>query len=118
MRRIVIGLVFASVAAVGCSRANATESAGTGSPAGNPDAISTAQATKKKDALEIGGGAAGGALIGGLIGGKKGALIGTAAGGGAGTAVVLSTRGKEIHLPRGSAMTLKLLKPLTVRVKE
>jgi hypothetical protein len=221
MRRIVIGLVFASVAAVGCSRANATESAGTGSPAGNPDGISTAagektreitlpagtrlpivldttvgsdisrieqpvhahlsrpvtlqggtvlpegsrvsgvvtdakrsgkvkglahvavrfdtlavsgyderyridtsavgrtaQATKKKDALEIGGGAAGGALIGGLIGGKKGALIGTAAGGGAGTAVVLSTRGKEIHLPRGSAITLKLLKPLTVRVKE
>jgi hypothetical protein len=78
----------------------------------------TAPATKKKDALEIGGGAAGGALIGGLIGGKKGALIGTAAGGGAGTAVVLSTRGQEIHMARGSAMTLRLVKPLTVRVKE
>src|SRR5206468_8007926 len=78
----------------------------------------TAESTKKKDALEIGVPAAGGAIIGGLVGGKKGALIGTAAGGGAGTAVVLSTRGKEIHLPRGSAMTLKLLKPLTVRVKE
>jgi len=78
----------------------------------------TAQATKKKDALEIGGGAAGGALVGGLVGGGKGALIGTAVGGGAGTAVVLSTRGKEIRLPRGSAMTLKLVKPLTVRVKE
>jgi hypothetical protein len=77
----------------------------------------TAQATKKKDALEIGGGAAGGALVGGLVGGGKGALIGTAVGGGAGTAVVLSTRGKEIRLPRGSAMTLKLVKPLTVRVK-
>ena len=77
-----------------------------------------APATKKKDALEIGGGAAGGALIGGLIGGKKGALIGTAAGGGAGTAVVLSTRGKEIHLPRGAAMTLRLVKPVTVRVRE
>jgi len=78
----------------------------------------TAPATKKKDALEIGGGAAGGALIGGLIGGKKGALIGTAAGGGAGTAVVLSTRGQEIHMARGSAMTLRLVKPLTVRVRE
>ena len=77
----------------------------------------TAAATKKKDALEIGGGAAGGALVGGLIGGKKGALIGTAAGGGAGTAVVLSTRGKEVRLPRGSTITLKLVKPLTVRVK-
>ena len=77
----------------------------------------TAKSTKKKDALEIGGGAAGGALIGGLIGGGKGALIGTAAGGGAGTAVVLSTRGKEIHVPRGSTMTLKLVKPLTVKVR-
>ncbi len=77
----------------------------------------TAASTKKKDALEIGGGAAGGALIGALVGGGKGALIGSAAGGGAGTAVVLSTRGKEIHLPRGAAMTLKLEKPLTVKVR-
>jgi hypothetical protein len=76
-----------------------------------------APSTKKKDALEIGGGAAGGALIGGLIGGGKGALIGTAAGGGAGTAVVLSTRGKEIRLARGAALTLKLVKPVTVKVK-
>ena len=76
----------------------------------------TAQATKKKDALTIGGPAAGGALIGGLIGGKKGAAIGTAAGGGAGTAVVLSTRGKEVQLPKGSALTLQLSQPLTVRV--
>lgn len=77
----------------------------------------TAASTKKKDAFEIGGGAAGGALIGALIGGKKGAAIGTAAGGGAGTAVVLSTRGKEIHLPRGSALTLRLTEPVKIRVK-
>jgi hypothetical protein len=77
----------------------------------------TAQATKKKDALTIGAPAAGGALIGGLIGGKKGALIGTAAGGGGGTAVVLSTRGKEVQLPKGTALTLRLTQPLTVRVK-
>ena len=76
-----------------------------------------APTTKKKDALEIGGGAAGGALIGALFGGGKGAAIGSVAGGGAGTAVVLSTRGKEIHLPRGAAMTLKLEKPLTVKVR-
>jgi hypothetical protein len=76
-----------------------------------------AAATKKKDALEIGAPAAGGAIIGGLVGGKKGALIGTAAGGGAGTAVVLSTRGKEISLPRGTALTLKLSEPLTVRIR-
>ena len=77
----------------------------------------TAPGTKKKDALEIGGGAAGGALIGALIGGKKGAAIGTAAGGGAGTAVVLSTRGKEVSLPKGAALTLRLTEPITVRVK-
>jgi hypothetical protein len=77
----------------------------------------TAPATKKKDALEIGAPAAGGAVIGGLIGGKKGALIGTAAGGGAGTAVVLSTRGKEVHLNKGAALTLRLSQPLTIRIK-
>jgi hypothetical protein len=77
----------------------------------------TAAATKKKDALEIGGPAAGGALVGALLGGKKGALIGTAVGGGAGTAVVMSTRGKEVRLGRGAALTLQLSEPVTVRVK-
>ena len=77
----------------------------------------TAEATKKKDAAEIGIPAAGGALIGALVGGKKGALVGGAAGGGAGTAVVLSTRGKEVSLPRGAALTLRLTEPITVRMK-
>ena len=77
----------------------------------------TAPATKEKDALEIGAPAAGGAIIGGLLGRKKGALVGTAVGGGAGIAVVLSTRGKEIHLPKGAALTLRLSEPLTVRIR-
>ena len=77
----------------------------------------TAQSTKKKDALEIGAPAAGGAIIGAIVGGKKGAAIGTAASGGAGTAVVLSTRGKEVHLPKGSALTLRLSEPVTIRIK-
>ena len=77
----------------------------------------TAQATKKKDALEIGAPAAGGAIIGGLLGGKKGAAIGAATGGGAGTAVVLSTRGKEVQVPKGTALTVKLSEPITVRVR-
>jgi hypothetical protein len=76
-----------------------------------------APATKKKDALEIGAPAAGGAIIGAIVGGKKGALIGSAAGGGAGTAVVLSTRGKEVHVPKGTALVLKLAAPVTVRVR-
>jgi hypothetical protein len=78
----------------------------------------TAASTKKKDALEIGGGGAGGALIGALVGGKKGALIGTAIGGGAGTAAVLSTRGQEVRLATGTALELRLTRPVTVRVRE
>lgn len=77
----------------------------------------TAAATKKKDAMEIGAPAAGGALIGAIAGGKKGALIGTAVGGGAGTAVVLSTRGKEVRLPKGTALTLRLTEPVTVKIR-
>jgi hypothetical protein len=77
----------------------------------------TAQATKGKDALEIGAPAAGGAIIGALVGGKKGALVGGAVGGGAGTAVVLSTRGKEVKLQKGAALTLRLASPVTVKVR-
>jgi hypothetical protein len=77
----------------------------------------TAQTTKQKDAITIGAPALGGAIIGGLFGGKKGAAIGTAAGGGAGTGVVLSTRGKEVSLPIGTALTLRLTEPLTLRVR-
>jgi hypothetical protein len=77
----------------------------------------TAAGTKKKDALEIGAPAAGGALIGALVGGKKGALVGTAVGGGAGTGVVLATKGKEVRLAKGSALTLKLAAPVTVKVR-
>jgi hypothetical protein len=77
----------------------------------------TAEATKQKDALKIGAPAAGGAIIGALVGGKKGALVGTAIGGGAGTAAVLSTRGKEVHLARGAALTVRLTAPVTVVVK-
>jgi len=78
--------------------------------------VAVAPATKKKDALTIGLPAAGGALIGGLIKGKKGAGIGALAGGGAGTAVVLTTRGKEVRVNRGATLAVRLAEPLTVRV--
>ncbi len=77
----------------------------------------TAEGTKGRDAAEIAAPAAGGAIIGALLGGKKGALIGTAVGGGAGTAAVLSTRGKEVHLGRGASLTLRLTAPVTIRVR-
>jgi hypothetical protein len=75
-----------------------------------------AASTKAKDAKKIGGGAAGGAVIGAIIGGGKGAAIGAAVGGGAGTAVVLSTSGDEVRLPRGTNLTLKLGKSVEARV--
>ena len=77
----------------------------------------TAAATKEKDAAKIGAPAVGGAIIGAIAGGKKGALIGTAVGGGAGTAVVLSTRGQEVRLPRGAALSMRLSEPVTVKIR-
>jgi len=75
-----------------------------------------APATKKHDAAKIGIPAAGGAVIGGLIGGKKGAAAGAGIGGGAGTAVVLTTRGKEVVVPRGAVTSVRLQRPVTVKV--
>jgi hypothetical protein len=94
-------------------------------PPGDPERLSMrtntiarqAQPTKKHDAAKIGGGAAGGAIIGGILGGGGGAAKGAAIGGAAGTGVVLSTRGKEIHLAPGTPVSVKLAAPLTVRVR-
>ena len=80
--------------------------------------VAVAPATKKKDAVTIGAPAAGGAVIGGIVGGKKGAGIGALAGGGAGTAVVLSTRGKDVHIGPGTTLAIRLVAPLTVTVPE
>jgi len=57
-----------------------------------------------------------GAVVGAAIDGKKGAAIGAGVGAGAGTAVVLSTAGDEVRLPRGSTLLVRLSAPLTVRV--
>ena len=79
--------------------------------------VAIAPATKKKDALTIGIPAAGGAAIGALIDGKKGAGIGTAIGGGAGTAAVLTTRGKDVRVGRGATLSIRLSEPLTVELR-
>jgi hypothetical protein len=75
-----------------------------------------APATKQKDALEIIAPAAGGAVIGRVVGGKSGARKGALIGGGAGTAYVLSTRGKDIRLGNGAHLSVRLTAPLTLRV--
>jgi hypothetical protein len=76
-----------------------------------------ARSTTKEDAMKIGIPAVGGAIVGGIIGGGKGAAIGGATGAGAGTAVVMSTRGENVHLPAGTAVKVQLVEPLRVRVR-
>jgi hypothetical protein len=80
--------------------------------------VGIAPATKKKDALSIGLPAAGGAVVGGVVGGKKGAGIGALGGGGAGTAVVLTTRGKDVRVGRGALLAVRLTAPLTIAVEQ
>ena len=75
-----------------------------------------APGTKKKDAAKIAVPGAVGGVVGAIIDGKKGAAIGAGVGAGAGTAVVLSTAGDEVRLPRGSTLLVRLSAPLTVRV--
>jgi len=75
-----------------------------------------AAATKMEDAGKIGLGAGAGAAIGAITGGKKGAVVGTIVGGSAGTGVVLATRGDEVALASGTALTTRLTRPLVVQV--
>jgi hypothetical protein len=80
--------------------------------------VAVAPATKKKDAMTIGLPAEGGAAVGALIDGKKGAGIGAAIGGGAGTAAVLTTRGKDVRVGRGAVLSVRLTSPLTVSLRD
>jgi hypothetical protein len=77
-----------------------------------------APATKKKDAAKIGVPAAAGAIIGGIAGGGDGAAKGAVIGGAAGTGYVLSTRGSDVRLGKGTDLAVKLTAPLTVRVRK
>jgi hypothetical protein len=75
-----------------------------------------APTTKGKDAAKIAVPAGAGAIIGGIIGGGKGAAIGATIGGGGGAAIVLSTRGPQIRVPSGTALSLKLGQAVDIRV--
>jgi hypothetical protein len=76
-----------------------------------------AEATKGEDAAKIAIGAGAGAAIGALLGGGDGAAKGAAIGGAAGTGAVLATRGEEVRLGPGAAVTTSLTAPLAVRVR-
>ncbi|HEY7287764.1 MAG TPA: TrbI/VirB10 family protein [Vicinamibacterales bacterium] len=68
-------------------------------------------------AAKIGGGAVGGAILGAILGGAKGAAIGATAGAGAGTAAVTAGKGSTVVLPEGTALTPRVLSPITVTVE-
>jgi hypothetical protein len=76
-----------------------------------------APATKGKDAIEILGPAAGGAVVGRLVGGKTAAREGALIGGAAGTAYVLATPGKDVHIGKGAPLSARLTSPLTVQCR-
>ena len=73
-----------------------------------------------KDAGTIAGATVGGALLGNLVAGKhdktKGTVIGAVVGAAAGTGAAAATKGKEVQLPAGTPLTLRLEDPADVTV--
>jgi len=63
----------------------------------------------KGEVGRLGAGAGAGAVIGGLLGGVKGALLGVAIGG-AGT--LAATEGKEVRVPQGAVLRVRLDSPV------
>jgi hypothetical protein len=62
------------------------------------------------DRLGVGAGA--GAIIGGIIGGLRGALVGVLIGTGG---VIAATEGKDVELPAGTIIRIRLDSPMTIR---
>ena len=60
----------------------------------------------------IGAGSAVGAIIGGILGGAKGALIGVLIGGGG---TMVATEGKDVTLPPGTILRVRLDTPPNIR---
>jgi hypothetical protein len=61
------------------------------------------------EAGRLGAGASVGAVIGGLLGGVRGALAGIVVGGGG---VIAATEGKDVELPAGTILRVRLDTPL------
>jgi hypothetical protein len=66
----------------------------------------------KGEAGKIGAGAGVGAILGGIIGGAKGALLGVLIGGGG---TIAATEGKDVTLPAGTVLRVRLDQPLQIR---
>lgn len=66
----------------------------------------------KGETGRIATGAGVGAIIGGILGGAKGALLGVLVGGGGITA---ATEGKEVELPQGTVLRVRLDSPVQIQ---
>jgi len=66
----------------------------------------------KGEVGKIGAGAGVGAIIGGILGGAKGALLGVLIGGGG---TIAATEGKDVTLPAGTTLRVRMEQPLVVR---
>jgi len=71
-----------------------------------------------QSAAKIGGGTVGGAILGAILGGAKGAVIGATTGAGAGAAVVAAGDRNAATLPPGTALTVRLISPVTVTTEK
>ena len=65
----------------------------------------------KGEAARIGTGAGVGAIIGGILGGVKGALAGILIGGGG---TIAATEGKEVEIPQGAVLRVRLDSPAQI----
>jgi hypothetical protein len=70
--------------------------------------------SKGRDAGRVAGPTLGGAGIGGIAGGGKGAAIGAGIGAAVGLGTVFTTRGKDLEVRRGSAMEIRLDRPVHI----
>jgi hypothetical protein len=69
-------------------------------------------------AQKVGVGAVGGAILGAILGGAKGAAVGAAAGAGGGAAVQMAGDRNAATLPLGSALTVRVVSPVTITIEK
>jgi len=90
---------------------------GTNLPINTETIVRLGDAPGNGTAAKIGGAAVGGAILGAILGGAKGAAIGATAGAGAGTAAVTASDRSSVVLPAGTALTARIMSPVTVTVE-
>jgi hypothetical protein len=66
----------------------------------------------KGETGRIATGAGVGAVLGGILGGVKGAILGTVIGGGG---TIAATEGKQVELPQGSVLRVRIDSPVTIQ---